>query len=236
MIQFVIQLTLTLTESIQAQHTHLPRFSFQGIPPSTDGRPVLRGAGLALLAGVHDDVQVPRQVHPDRAARLCARRVSRHRQPVHLAQGDDDRAQHHRRQAVGGQPRRHGNLRRAEREGRQMSPEVSAVLVLYARHAAARQGCRDGQLQPGEVGGERYVGQQDRDSARDVDERLDGEPGVQDGQLQDGLDAPHAAAGQRSVLQLHPAGLPAERAGAGRGADGLAAPARPTPDGGRQVE
>lgn len=59
-----------------------------GISPPADGGPVHGGSdGLAVLAGVHHDHQVPRQVPAGRAARGRLRHVPSLGQQVHLEEG-----------------------------------------------------------------------------------------------------------------------------------------------------
>lgn len=59
-----------------------------GIAPPAHGGAVLRRAGrLAMLAGVHDDHQIPREIPPGHPARWRLRRFPRFRQQIHMEKG-----------------------------------------------------------------------------------------------------------------------------------------------------
>lgn len=70
------------------QNTSSKRVVVVGIAPPAHGGAVLRRAGgLAMLAGVHDDHQIPREIPPGHPARWRLRRVPRFWQQIHMEKG-----------------------------------------------------------------------------------------------------------------------------------------------------
>lgn len=65
-----------------------------GIAPPAHGGAVLRRAGgMAMLAGVHDDNQIPRKIPPGHPTRWRVRRVPRFRQQIHMEKGSNTKDQ-----------------------------------------------------------------------------------------------------------------------------------------------
>lgn len=73
-----------------------------GVPSSPDGSHPLRGSWLGVLAGVHDDHEVPGQVPASGSVGDRSRRIYRDGQSVLLAQSDNDRPQYNCGQTLGG--------------------------------------------------------------------------------------------------------------------------------------
>lgn len=153
-----------------------------------------------------------------------------------MAQSDDDRPQHNRRQTLGRPPRRHGHQRKSRPGGRHPSPhQIHPVFVLLAREPAPGERLRHGQGQSGPLGDNRHVGPPRRHRPGDGNVRLDGEPRLRNGPRRDRVDATVTAGRLGTVLRLHDTGGAAERTRRGRVPDGFANAPGPAADGDRFV-
>lgn len=99
--------------------------------------------------------------------------------------GDDDGSQYNSRQAVGGQPRRHGYSRRGFGRRVRGAPQVPAVRVLQQRRPAQGHRRHQGSAGRPAVRAARSLGHPRRSRARDL--RLRRQHRLQDRQVRSGL-------------------------------------------------